>query len=115
MRRRLSASAQRDIADTLDWSHAGFGPDARQRYQRLIEQGLRLITAPRDPLGTKRLDSRPGVMLFHLRHCRGSGGGPMVRNPRHLLVYRRPEDGLVFVVRVLHEAMDIEARVDETV
>ncbi|KPF71917.1 hypothetical protein IP88_10435 [alpha proteobacterium AAP81b] len=114
MRRRLSASAQRDIAETLDWSDAGFGPDARQRYERLIERGLLTITAPRDPVGTRRFEARPGVALFHLRHCRGSGG-LIVRNPRHLLVYRRPEADLVFVLRLLHDAMDIGARIDEAV
>jgi toxin ParE1/3/4 len=115
VRRRLSASAQRDIASTLDWSHANFGEDVRWRYQLLIESGLRFITAPQDPIGARHLDDRPGVMLFHLRHCPSERRRPAVRNPRHLLIYRRPETDLILVLRFLHDAMDIKARMDDAI
>jgi toxin ParE1/3/4 len=36
-----------------------------------------------------------------------------LRNGRHLAFYRTPDDGLVEVVRVLHERMDLPIRLGE--
>lgn len=113
MKRQLSGPAQRDIAQVLDWSHDTFGPAARDRYEALILKGVRTIANTADPIGSREIAERPGVRLFHLRYCRQGGDGARVGNPRHLLVYRRPMPNLVYVLRLLHDSMDISAQLDE--
>jgi len=51
-------------------------------------------------------------LLYHLRHARLRGASP--RQPRHIIAF--VDDGVTLhVVRVLHEAMDIGAHLqDET-
>ena len=45
---RLSADAQADVADALDWSLANFGEDAFRRYSKLLRVSFRDIVE--DPL-----------------------------------------------------------------
>lgn len=114
MRRLISAPARHDIAGTLDWSRENFGADARRRYERLIARGLAAITVAQDPPGSRRLDAAGvDVRVYHLRNSRRTTGGLLVREPRHFLVYERPEPRLIVVLRLLHDAMDLPERLQD--
>jgi toxin ParE1/3/4 len=107
----LTEAAKADIAQILRASAADFGEAARVRYAALITAGLNdLLSDPLRPASAARLELQAGVRTYHLRHCRrrAGGGRAAVRTPRHLIVYLTPAPDLVMVVRVLHDAMELE-------
>lgn len=108
------ASARRDGAarhrPRVDRSREVFGEPSALRYERLIKRALRDITSAADPIGAKPLDTDPALRLHHLRNSRARMAGAAVGEPRHVLVYRRVGPDLVIVLRLLHDAMDMPAR-----
>ena len=110
-RYRISHAAASDIIDILTWSQERFGHEARARYERLIATAIRDIAAdPNRPGSAERPDLGDGVRSWHLRGSRDHTSGPLVRHPRHILVYRRDDDVLV-IGRVLHDAMELRRHV----
>lgn len=108
---RLSDAAQSDIIEILGWTHATFGTAARKRYEKLLATALRDVAV--DPLraGTNiRAELGEDVRSYHLRYSRERAKSEtgLVKNPRHLLLYRALRPGLVGVGRVLHDSMEIE-------
>ena len=107
----LTEAARADIAQILRASRADFGAAARDRYAALIATGLAdLLSDPLRPASAARPELRQGVRTYHLRHCRRRAAGRRgaVGAPRHLIVYLTPADDLVLVLRVLHDAMELE-------
>jgi toxin ParE1/3/4 len=56
-----------------------------------------------------------GIRTYHLASSRerARGAGGIIRRPRHFLVYRLPDDAHIEIVRVLHDAMDLEQHTPE--
>lgn len=109
LRYRLSLAAQSDVVGILAWSHRQFGEAARRRYENLIVAALRdVATQPDRPGSLVRPELGAGVRTWHLRLSRDrmADDAPVVRKPRHFLVYR-VEPGLLVVGRVLHDAMEL--------
>jgi toxin ParE1/3/4 len=111
----ISRTAQRDIKAILNWSRKEFGETAAERYKALIKQALRDIGA--DPVrpGSKE---RPEILVegartYHLEFSRGRVKGPVVKAPRHFLLYRRREERVIEVGRVCHDARDLVPHVPE--
>lgn len=110
----LTLLAQDDIADLLDASVKIFGPIARRRYEVLIAVALAdVCDDPGRIGGIERPELGEGTHTYHLRHSRGRARSEegAVAEPRHLLVYELPDDDRLRVLRVLHEAMDLERHV----
>lgn len=105
----VSPDARRDIAAILRESARYFGSQAARRYARLITQAQADL---------RRDSARPGVTLhagatsarlFHLRHSRKHvAQHSRVGTPRHIIAFHIVGD-TIEIVRVLHDAMDIEA------
>ena len=114
VRFRLARPAQIDLANILATSAARWGTDGRQRYAAVLADAMRQVAAePDGPLTKKRPDLRSGVRSFHIRYARRSREGARVRRPVHVLYYRVAEEGVIEVVRVLHEKMDPSRHLDE--
>ncbi|MBD8707011.1 type II toxin-antitoxin system RelE/ParE family toxin [Pseudomonas sp. CFBP 13711] len=111
---RISSAARADIIDTLKHSQAQFGDQARQRYQALILEALQLIANAPHRIGSCQRDElAPGLRSFHLTYARQHARhihGP-VKSPRHLELYRVAKDEAIEVVRLLHDAMEVELHV----
>lgn len=108
-RLRLSPDAEADIDEILEWSVARFGAEVRDGYEELISATLEgLLDDPRHPGTHDRPELGHGVRVVHLRssHGRIRAGARRIRTPRYFVVYRQV-DGVVQVVRVLHDAMDL--------
>lgn len=110
-RYRLSRQARADVVDILEWSERRFGRATRQRYQALILIALDDVAA--DPLrigSVDRPELGPAVRTYHLRHSRDRAriDNRTVESPRHLLIYRVIEPGLIGVGRIVHDAMEME-------
>ncbi len=100
---RISAPARDDLEHILATSLDRWGEAGRARYAALLAAAMRAIA--RDPEGSmtrERPELSPGVRSLHIRHARGARG---VKDPVHLIFYRRDDD-VVEVVRVLHERME---------
>jgi toxin ParE1/3/4 len=105
----VSAKAQADIANTLRWTTKRFGALAVGRCRQLLASALLDLSADPQRVGSvARPELGEGVRSYHVRHSRKRGD---VANPRHLIVYRRREDDVVEVSRVLHDAMELARHV----
>jgi toxin ParE1/3/4 len=86
VRYRVSAAAQADLVNILDWTHGRFGEVARRRYEALIVAALRDISAQPDRVGSMQRPELGGsVRSWHLHLSREHGRTEtsIVRRPRH--------------------------------
>ena len=107
---RRTPEALRDLEDCLVWSAANFGNAAARRYQMLIATALHEIATDPALRGSRRIDEfPPGIRLYHLSHSRKRAvlDGLVVKRPRHFVVYHVLPSGMVEILRVLHDSMDI--------
>lgn len=97
------------MVNALAWTTQRFGRGAQERYERLLSSALIALLTDPERLGTAaRPEFGEGVRSYHLAHLkRGSG----VARPRHLILYRIGDAGVVEVGRVLHDAMELERHV----
>jgi toxin ParE1/3/4 len=108
---RLSATARADMVDILLRTHERFGAMARKHYERLLITALRDVAADPRRIGTiDRPELGNNVRSYHLRHSRERARleSGMVRQPRHLLLYRIAGPDFIGIGRVLHDAMELE-------
>jgi plasmid stabilization system protein ParE len=111
----LTGPARRDIASIVKRSLQEFGEAASLRYRALIRQALLDIEAAPERPGSKK---RPEIMIegartYHLSLSRAGVIGSRVKDPRHFLLYRRREDGVIEVARILHDGRDLERYLPE--
>jgi toxin ParE1/3/4 len=108
---RLSTAAEEDIIHLLAYTHDRFGEIARLRYEALLVAGLRDIASnPERPGSSARPELGHAVRSYHQRHS-GERGRTMlgrVHRPRHFLLYRIANPGLIGVGRVLYDGMEVE-------
>jgi toxin ParE1/3/4 len=105
----VSGPARRDITAILKRSQKEFGVDASLRYSALIQQALLDIESDYERPGSKE---RPEIMVegartYHISLSRGRVKGEKVKDPCHFFLYRRREDGVVEVSRILHDGRDL--------
>jgi plasmid stabilization system protein ParE len=103
----LAPAARRDIKGILRWSEEKFGKEAALRYEALLVQALRDIEADAARPGvSQRPDLPASVFLYQLAFSRNRVSGEPVKEPRHLLAFRRTASRLE-VLRVLHDRRDL--------
>jgi toxin ParE1/3/4 len=109
VRLHIAGPARRDIAAILKWSLNEFGEAAALRYSALIRQALTDIEAdPVRPGSKERPEIMiPGARTYHLDFSRSSVTGARVKDPRHFLLYRQREAGVIEVARLLHDSRDL--------
>lgn len=107
---RLTTRAQRDINAILRRSTQVFGEDAADRYRTLLIRALQDIRADPFRRGVRLVHTRKQIMLLYALRSVQMPVAP-VRRPRHFLAFQH-KDGVVTVLRVLHERMDMRAHLD---
>lgn len=111
---RLARPAQIDLANILAISAERWGTEGRQRYAAVLADAMRQVAdEPDGPLAKKRTELRSGIHSFHIRHARGASDAGKVRRPVHVFYYRVARDGVIEIVRVLHEKMDPSRHLEE--
>lgn len=100
--------ARAEIAAILDHSLTRFGSQARMRYRSLIATALRDIATNPERRTSRVFDE--SRRLYHLRYVTLAGERFPVRHPRHFIVYCLSPVGVVEILRVLHDASDLPAR-----
>jgi len=105
----FTQAAGRDIAAIVRWSWASFGEAAALRYEALAKQALDDIKADPDRVGAQTQVTPGGsVRTYHLKLSRKNVVVTgVVQRPRHYFVYRVKDD-LVEILRLIHDAQDLE-------
>ena len=92
-----SPAAKRDIVDVLTYTKERWGRQQAREYASLIEEALIAISS-HPQRGKSREDICAGIFARHIAQ-RG-------RPARHIVFYRINSNGIVEIVRFLHDAMD---------
>jgi toxin ParE1/3/4 len=109
---RISNAARADIVDILRLSQTQFGDHARQRYQALIFTVLHALAGTPYRIGSHDRDElAPGLSSYHLIHSRQQANPHgTVKSPRHIVFYGVANGDVIEVVRLLHDAMEVEVQ-----
>ena len=111
---RLARPAQLDLARILATSAERWGVDGRQRYAAVLADAMRQVAdEPKGPLTKGRPELRSAIRSFHVRYAHRPAGAAKVGRPVHVLYYRVAQEGVIEIVRVLHERMDPSRHLDE--
>jgi toxin ParE1/3/4 len=104
MKLRISRQAWNDLLEVKAYTLEHYGLGQMERYESLIEDALERIAA-NAATGKARPELHPGVRSLHI--------GQPGRRARHVVFYRMGSDGVVEVIRVLHDAMDFARHIPE--
>ena len=105
---RLAGQAASRIDAILKESARRWGADAAWRYHLLIFAAIAAIGENPDRAGASPVPRVPGLRSWHLRLARQFvESGQRVHEPRHLIVYRVAPRGLVEILSLVHDRMDI--------
>lgn len=98
---RLSAEAETDIDEILNYTSATFGDEQADRYRLLLVEALTDLTQGPDIPGSRnRDDIRTGLRSLHIARQGRTG--------RHLILFRAHDGRIIDVLRVLHDAMELK-------
>lgn len=110
----IAPHARRDIAEILAWTEETFGALALERYQTLIGCALKDIVEDPNRVGcVARPEIAKACRTYHLFHSRkrAARAGARVRKPRHFLLFRVSDKGVLEISRVLHDSMDLDEQI----
>lgn len=99
---RLSAAAEKDFAEVVDWTVARFGPHQAEIYAGILAAAIQELESGPDPTGAKaRNEIGKGLRTLHAAR-RGRRG-------RHFVIFRVAADReqTIDVIRILHDSMDL--------
>lgn len=105
---RLIGHAEDRIDQVVMDSARQFDLDAAVRYNKLIFAGLNIVGATPGLRGSKAVSRVQGLRTFPLRLAvRLVRVEDRVGRPRHLIVYRVAPDGIVEILSLVHDRMDL--------
>jgi toxin ParE1/3/4 len=104
---RIARPAQADLTNILTASAHRRGAEGRRRYAAAPVRAMREVAShPEGPLTRPRAELARGLRSFHIRHAPVNGPASKVMQPVHVLYYRIAPQGIIEIVRVLHERME---------
>jgi len=103
---RLTGAAEEQIDTLLLASARAFGLEAAGRYGRLILTVLSAVGGEPDLPGSVEVPRLRGIRAYPIRLARRRAE-PVhrVAAPRHLVIYRLAEDGVVEILGLVHDRM----------
>ncbi len=103
---RLVGQANAQIVRIVTESARRFGLSASERYYRLMLAAFVHLNNPAVQLASTAIRAAPGVRVYRLALARTLlPPGARVGNPRHLIVYRVANDGIVEILGLAHDRM----------
>src|SRR5262245_35125695 len=111
----IAPKARSDIAGILAWTEQNFGPRMSRRYGNLIAAAIEQIEVNPELAGScPRPEIADHCRSYHLFFSRKSADrADRIRRPRHFLLYRVSESGVLEIGRVLHDSMELKANLPE--
>jgi toxin ParE1/3/4 len=106
---RIAAPAFEDIGNIWVWTVGRFGHAAALRYEALIGQAIAdLADDPVRLAAKERSDLLPGLWSYHLAFSRAHVSDDVaVKSPRHFVIFRHLQPGVIEIVRILHDSSDL--------
>jgi len=105
---RLSAPAEAQILEILDWSEEHFGEISRARYASLLVKAMENVADdPHQKSVAWKQVASGAVGVYHIRNSRRHVPDPpgSVHDPRHYLIFRLGSDGIADILGFIHERM----------
>lgn len=99
----LAPEAKNDFADIIRWTRKKFGERQVQIYGTTIKESLQALHAGPNIIGVKQRDDL-GARI-HALHIARNG-----RKGRHFILFRIAQPHTIEVLRILHDSMDLPAR-----
>jgi toxin ParE1/3/4 len=107
---RLVGLASAQIDQILLESARLWGEERAIRYYYLILAAMRAIAAEPERPGSRPIRGGEGLRVFSLRLARGMVPREhRVGRPRHSIIYRVDTDGMVVVIGIAHDRMQLES------
>jgi toxin ParE1/3/4 len=106
----LAPSAASDVKSILARSFEEFGAEAARRYEALLVRAIADVAANPDRPGIHVRDEiARSACTYHLAHSRQNvvRKSMRVKRPRHFLLFRVGDCGVIEIARVLHDSMDL--------
>lgn len=103
---RLTAAAEADYRQIIRWTAENFGPRQARTYAKTLSAALEALSDGPSVVGAQRRDDiNKGLHSLHVARASRKG--------RHFVVFRiaRDEDRKIEVLRLLHDAMDLQRHV----
>lgn len=116
MRRRLrqSKEADKDLDNIWNYTAKVYGIEQAESYSSIIKQALRDIEQnPLRPTSRAEPDLGQDVRSYRIALSKGRSGST-VKSPRHVVIYTLQFKDEIFVMRILHDAMDVVRHLPET-
>jgi toxin ParE1/3/4 len=108
---RLSELARDDVDDIWLYTAQTFDERQADRYILLIQQALNDIEQDPERIGSQSAPELGAtVRRYHIRLSRKRSGTGL-GDARHLVIYTLARESETYILRVLHEAMDLEQQV----
>lgn len=105
---RLTAQAEAEVAEILEWSAQQFGEAQARHYAETLTNAIEALSeGPGVPGSKPRNEIGTGILTLHVAR-KGRRG-------RHFLLFRVSREAgrqVIDVLRVLHDAMDLARHVD---
>jgi toxin ParE1/3/4 len=99
-------AAEDQLARILLESARRHGPEAANRYSHLLLAAMAAVGDDPGRLGASDVPRQPGIRAFAARLIRlRMEPTRRVRSPRHPIVYRAANDGIVDILGVVHDRM----------
>ncbi|MDD5241065.1 MAG: type II toxin-antitoxin system RelE/ParE family toxin [Sulfuricella sp.] len=98
---RLAHQAEQDIQQILVWTAKQFGERQVEIYTETLSLALEALIEGPDVLGAQVRDEiASGIRTLHVARQNRKG--------RHFIVFRIYAEGVIDVLRVLHDSMDLQ-------
>jgi toxin ParE1/3/4 len=105
-RYRLTKLAAADYSAILRFTQRRWGSEQLRSYRQLLNGGISAVADDPERLNShSRDDLRPGFRSF--------GVGLLAAHPalgRHVIYYRVADDGVVEILRILHDRMEVSSK-----
>jgi toxin ParE1/3/4 len=110
---RLTGPAKEDARQIVSMSRERWGLEASRRYGDLLFAAV--LKVADDPFGRMTKDESALSQDLRSLHTRFASvaRGRVVRKPVHILYYRELDGGMVQIVRILHERMNVAQYLSE--
>ncbi len=112
-RLRLSGPANEDIRSIWENARSTYGYEEAIAYSELLEQAIRdVVVDPERPSSIPRPELGAGVRSYHTelsKHRSGTG----IKSPRHVIVYALRHVDEVYVLRILHDRINLRRQLLE--